>query len=200
MGCLGYICNGCNTQIVGNCFTGGELAILQHIRHGEVLGRVVGYYNEYGTVVGQDEQTGYRGDQKDLPNSHRNIFDSEFGMNDSFDYEEKRIFEGEEVSWSNFTFKNLMRCFDEADERGYFTRKSHEQMREEFESLPLAEKHVPRSGTEAWHWKCYCHATDEQKRAHTISKSDPDQSWGEVRSKYRGEIPTEEQIAKVVVE
>lgn len=42
MGCIGYICKGCGTAIRGNCYDGGELCIMKHVRHGEVLGKLLG--------------------------------------------------------------------------------------------------------------------------------------------------------------
>lgn len=86
MGCFGYICKGCKTSIRGNCFTGGEKAVLIHVRHGEELGRVEGHYDEYGRVIEQkdfSEDERFRGNN-DLINGHSEICESELRMSDSY--------------------------------------------------------------------------------------------------------------------
>lgn len=47
---------------------------------------------------------------------------------------------------------------------------------------PKLEKY---SGVVAWHSKCYKDATDAEKQNMIPSKSDPNQSWGRVRKKYK---------------
>lgn len=93
MGCFGYICPVCNTQIVGDCFNGGELCRLKHIRQGKLIGETVGHYNEYGGVV---EDKNYRGEDHTVdgapnPNSHSEICDSEFGRADSHHFGSNKI-------------------------------------------------------------------------------------------------------------
>ena len=86
MGCFGYICPVCDTSIRGDCHNGGEHCILIHKRHGEEIGRAIGHYNEYGSVV---ENEHYRGDEEKYPNgkvnknTHTEICRSEMSMKDS---------------------------------------------------------------------------------------------------------------------
>lgn len=84
MGCFGYICPVCNTQIVGDCFKGGELCRLKHVRHGKVIGETVGHYNEYGGVMEDPDFRSSRSSKKKHANSHEEIFSSEFSQEDSF--------------------------------------------------------------------------------------------------------------------
>lgn len=93
MGCFGYICPVCNTQIVGDCFNGGELCRLKHVRQGKLIGETVGHYNEYGGVM---EDKDYRGEDHTVdgasnPNSHSEICDSEFGRADSHHFGSNKI-------------------------------------------------------------------------------------------------------------
>lgn len=48
---FGYICNRCKTNIR---FDGihGEWCVLQHVRHGELIGQAEGEYDGYGSIVG----------------------------------------------------------------------------------------------------------------------------------------------------
>lgn len=100
MGCFGYICPVCNTQIVGDCFNGGELCRLKHVREGKVVGWTVGHYDEYGGVK---EHPRFRDDDREFvdgkmtnvrgrnPNNHDEICDSEFGRADSFNFGHNRL-------------------------------------------------------------------------------------------------------------
>ena len=54
---------------------------------------------------------------------------------------------------------------------------SHEDMCE-------SQFEIPDSGIEAWHLVCYERATEEQRAAHIISKSDPDQGFGDPCPEY----------------
>eukprot|EP00766_Chilomastix_caulleryi_P001964 gnl/Chilomastix_caulleri/2938.p1 GENE.gnl/Chilomastix_caulleri/2938~~gnl/Chilomastix_caulleri/2938.p1 ORF type:complete len:112 (+),score=16.52 gnl/Chilomastix_caulleri/2938:53-388(+) len=49
---------------------------------------------------------------------------------------------------------------------------SHEDMCE-------SEFEIPNSGIEAWHCLCYKRASHEELEAHTVSKMDPDQGFGD---------------------
>lgn len=101
MGCFGYICSVCETQIVGDCHAGGELCRLQHIRDDEVIGEVIGHYNEYGGVI-EDET--YRNDDDDNPNNHDEICKSEFGLPESIHFGDvKRLKDGQtlDMRWLN---------------------------------------------------------------------------------------------------
>jgi len=100
MGCFGYICPVCNTQIVGDCFNGGELCRLKHVREGKVVGWTVGHYDEYGGVK---EHPRFRDDDRSFvdgkminvrghnPNNHDEICESEFGRADSFNFGHNRL-------------------------------------------------------------------------------------------------------------
>lgn len=125
MGCFGYICKGCNTSIpfstfaygksalraarifalLGNCFTGGEKCVMIHVRHGKELGRVEGYYDEYGRVADQaflPEDKKYRGNSPGV-NGHSEICKSEFELDDSsFRLEGLRVYNGREVAFYDY--------------------------------------------------------------------------------------------------
>jgi hypothetical protein len=53
-----------------------------------------------------------------------------------------------------------------------------------FKRLRKAKREV-YSGMVVWHSKCYREATQKEKENLTPSKSDPNQSWGRVRNKYK---------------
>lgn len=101
MGCFGYICKHCNTPVRGDCFEGGEKCVLIHVRHGEELGRVVGHYNEYGTVFGADETDAQRFMGTEGANSRRGIHESEYRLDDSIGrYDQLRFYQG---AWRTYT-------------------------------------------------------------------------------------------------
>ena len=95
MGCFGYLCKGCGTQIVGNCWEGGEKCVMIHVRSGKELGRVEGHYDEYGRAIEEENRSNrFRGDGKGI-NSHSEICASEFSMKDSYGHHnQKRVFNG----------------------------------------------------------------------------------------------------------
>lgn len=106
MGCFGYICKHCGTPIIGSCTDeGGEKCILIHVRNGKELGRVEGHYNEYGGVSEEehlDEKLKFRGEENPI-NSHYEIHQSEFGMDDSYlIIADKKIYNGKEVNFQKF--------------------------------------------------------------------------------------------------
>lgn len=138
MGCFGYICKGCYTPINGDCFDGGENAILIHVRHGKEVGRTQGHYDEYGGVIEEEnlpEEQKFRGDQDGI-NGHNEICKSEFDLEDS-------IYANEDKKLDNY------------------------------------------SGIAAWHVKCYEEASDRKRNNLKPSKSDPNQSWGKVRDRFK---------------
>lgn len=109
MGCYGYICPICNTQIVGESRGYGEKCRLKHVRNGEVIGETIGHYGEYGNVV---EDKVFRGnntiDGKHNPNSHEELYDSEFGLENSYDSGNRRILpDGTIFSRDNFSFWDI---------------------------------------------------------------------------------------------
>ena len=115
MGCFGDICKGCGTPINGDCFTGGEKCILIHVRHGEILGKTEGHYNEYGGVI---EDPTFRNDDESNPNNHKEICSSEFDFKDSIldEFRVKRLYKEKEVDW--FTYlQTIVR--EELENHGY---------------------------------------------------------------------------------
>ena len=103
MGCFGYICKHCGTPIIGECFNGGEKCVLIHVRNGIELGRVVGHYNEYGTVVEQDKANPTRFMGEDGINSHKEIHQSEFRLSDSIGkYDQYRKYKGNYIIYKQY--------------------------------------------------------------------------------------------------
>lgn len=87
MGCFGYICPICGTNIRGDYRTGGEKCIMIHKRHGQEVGRTEGHYDEYGRVI---EDTTFRSDDGTHINSHEEICRSESWLSDSYRFGECR--------------------------------------------------------------------------------------------------------------
>ena len=92
MGCFGYMCKGCNSNIRSyqltnefnwENFRGGENCILIHVRDGTEVGRCEGHYNSYGTIFEeQDKLMGFRSDNDDnYINSHEQLCKDEFNDN-----------------------------------------------------------------------------------------------------------------------
>ena len=115
MGCFGYICKGCGTSIRGDCFKGGEKCVMIHVRHGVEIGRVEGHYDEYGRVFEEkdcSEDEKFRGFSQINPNSHNEICESEFEMDDSyFTLQNLRIYHGAPVdyfTWFNEYIEKLL--------------------------------------------------------------------------------------------
>lgn len=158
MGCFGYICKHCNTPVRGNCFEGGEKCVLIHVRQGKELGRVVGHYNEYGTVIEEDKEdpTRFRGEEG--INSHDEIHQSEFRLDDSIGkYDDYRYYNGELIRYKQYLtakaeaiediehsevfaqlrdyYKQLVNKFDDAETRRFFAVDSvvnHWERKNEF--------------------------------------------------------------------
>lgn len=90
MGCFGYICPKCETQIVGDYSGGGEECILIHVREGKELGRTVGHYAEYGNVFEdkkfREDTRGSKDEDKENMNSHSSICDSEMHLDSSMNF------------------------------------------------------------------------------------------------------------------
>lgn len=78
MGFFSHICPKCQTNIR---FDGvdGELAVLRHIRHGELLGQASGEYDGYGGIRGSN----YRNTDSIDVNSNEEICKSEYKLEDS---------------------------------------------------------------------------------------------------------------------
>lgn len=110
MGCYGYICRECGTPIRGDCFSGGEKCVMIHVRHGKEVGRVEGHYDEYGRVIEQNdlpEEEKFNGDNDGI-NGHREICESEFDLEDSFEKViDLRLYKGKKVSFSQYCLKKF---------------------------------------------------------------------------------------------
>jgi len=191
MGCFGNICKGCGTPINGNCQTGGEKCVLIHVRHGKEVGRVEGHYDEYGRVIEQEglpEEDIYRGDNDGI-NGHSAICDSEFSLDDSYcRLLELRIYKGQEIPHWEYTIivkreLSLLHGTAEA-ERIWNENESNGVYERQFAALPTPTREC-YSGTAAWHSLCYHQATSEAQANLLPSETDPDQSWGRVRKKFK---------------
>lgn len=224
MGCFGYICKGCGTGIRGNCWDGGEKIIMFHVRHGEIVGRVEGHYDEYGKVIEQanlSEDQKFRGDCNGI-NGHKEICDSELRLEDSiFRLENLRVYKGVEVDFPKYVSMLIKEeekrtgaklqnspLYDMLTEETkaelnnpailsevpyeYKVRLFMDELRSNFRT-PLYTKFTRLkkvkqevySGIVAWHSKCYNEATVEKQKDLIPSKSDPNQSWGNIRKKYK---------------
>lgn len=63
-------------------------------------------------------------------------------------------------------------------------QKINKNLQAIWDSLEIP-KDFKYSGIVAWHKKCYDEASDEEKNDLTPSLTDPNQSWGRVRKKYK---------------
>ena len=189
MGNYSYLCNDCGLSI-----RGGEKAVLRHVRHGQVLGEARGAYDGYGGVdednlfsdgtgddwSSSDDSAIFAGGKgvSAQPNSHRQIWLSQFSFEDSDGFiSGARVLNGKPLTWMGFR----------AAAPSLGLKDLSPEMYAKWETLtPYRETHkeAPRSGVEAWHARCFDRAGDEAKKAHVISKGDPDQSWGKPRQKY----------------
>ena len=190
MGCFGYICKGCGTAINGDALAGGEKCVMIHVRRGKEIGRVEGHYDEYGRVIEQEwlpEEDKYRGDSNGI-NGHSEICDSEFALEDSFfRLESLRIYQGEEIDYRQYYLATI-RSFREQGlmlETATLEFLSNEEFyQQQFNDLPKVKREA-YSGTAAWHSLCYNRADPEKKADLAPSESDPNQSWGRIRKKYK---------------
>lgn len=195
MGCFGYICKGCGTAIRGDCFKGGELCVMKHVRHGKVLGEVTGHYDEYGRVFEEKgKENRFRGNNDSDINSHAEICQSEFDMDDSLRSSNERIYKGELYDSISYFMERTAEILIEGNKKGseggkaadqkVHSRDFFEQCTKEFMELPTVPRPA-KSGIVAWHKKCYDKATEEEKNDCIPSESDPGQSWGRIRKKYK---------------
>lgn len=74
MGYFSYICNGCKGNIRFNG-SHGEWCVLQHVRHGNLVGQAEGEYDGYGRIKGNME---FRHPNPLSPNGQEEIGRSEF--------------------------------------------------------------------------------------------------------------------------
>ena len=113
MGCFGYICKGCGTPIIGKSYDGGgESCVMYHVRHGEVKGSVEGHYNGYGGVWEQENLQDYeqfRGECEPNGNSHYDICQSEFEMEDSYEpLCSMRLYKGRKIRFVDFMIAEFL--------------------------------------------------------------------------------------------
>jgi hypothetical protein len=161
MGNFGYMCNSCGLSV-----RGGEKAVLRHVRHGLVLSEARGTYDGYGRV-------------EEIDSINRDeAWRSEFLLEDSIGFiVEARIWQGKPISWVDFRRVAPAAGIPDLSKKMYNT----------WETLPRykdTRTEPARSGIEAWHAYCFDRAAAAARDAHTISKSDPNQSWGTPRKKY----------------
>ena len=170
MGCFGYMCNGCGLSV-----RGGETSVVKHIRHGEVMGEATGVYDTYGGVEGNDT---YRSnDEKGGVNSHHQVWQSEFILQDSAGFlAAARIYKKRAIAWSDYCKVKVAEGEPALSDAMYA----------EWAKLPriVPPEGGARSGVEAWHRRCYDRASDAERSRHVISEPDPNQSWGKPRAKY----------------
>ena len=172
-----YTCPGCKTSIYFDG-TKGELCILKHIRHGEILGEVTGHYNGFGGILEEDkeDQNSFYALQGDGPVSKYEIAQSVFTLEDGEKSRSGRIFNGVPVSFNSFL---------DAKEQppGWGSGTQLNKLTEEYKSLPLSDI-PPKSGIEAWHKLCYAEASQRDKDSHIISETAPDNGLNYTRSKF----------------
>lgn len=197
MGCFGYLCSVCEEQIVGDCFSGGEHSVLIHKRHGKEIGRTVGHYNEYGSVI---EDKLFRSSDDEMgehPNSHDEICTSEMTLDDSTSFGGRKLYRGKSipVSFMRYRYqsevamkmnegKSLLaddRVWEE-DILARWEEDGHEEKYKAF--LDTLEDVEPQSGIIACHKVCYDGLTPEEQENLPFSKDDPNQSWGEINPKF----------------
>ncbi len=178
MGEFSYICPAC-----GKAINGYEVVHFKHIRHGKVLGETVGHHDGYGrangSFEGQDPYYRIWKDElpekmADYPNTHEDICDSEFSLEDSIDFDGK-LYEGKPYTWMQL--RDLMGFGDLAS-------TPPEDFYELWRSLPEYKPETIASGTSAYHEYCYRQLTDEEKAENIISELDPNQGWGRQVNKY----------------
>lgn len=208
MGCFGYLCSICEKQIVGNMHTGGEHCVLIHKRHDAEIGRTVGHYNEYGSVI---EDALFRSDENNHPNSHSEISDSEMRLTDSPG--QLRFLDGQtfrkSIAKSFYTQEYAMYAnegfYDYAakeyggkqnelvgvekpkfvssyDILSRWEEDDHEQKYQAF--LDVLEDVEAHSGIIACHKYCYDQLSKEEQESLPFSKDDPNQSGGEINPVY----------------
>lgn len=131
MGCYGYICRGCGSNIRGDYHDGGERAVMIHVRHGKELGRVEGHYDEYGGVVEQREMPDtdpmkWEGDvseelEDQYPNCHMQIHHSIFNCDDSYyQVSQQRVYKGQNIDILRYCTKRVR---DDLEELNYDVEK-----------------------------------------------------------------------------
>ena len=200
MSLYGYYCKGCDTPIVGDRAEGGEKCILIHVRHGTEIRRTSGKYAECEQVKGDDlfgsERLIYN------PNSRDNILkyrDDDYGSCGRRIYNNKTVtFETllELVELENYKRISLAldsKRTEEIKDLAYvdgiveLINQMSDSRYDETLALWNTLKKVENfkySGLVAWHVKCYHDATEE-KNDLTPSLTDPNQSWGVIRKKYK---------------
>ena len=192
MGDFSYICKCCGTPI-----NDGELCVMKHIRHGKVLGEVTGHYDGYGRVTEEEgKENRFRGEEG--INSHEQLCESEFSMEDSLKVCPDRIVNGKRMAFSIYSLDKQFEIMDMS--HGFIAVKTEQDKKlvdfwendkdkfykycyELFKNYPLAVE-KPASGIAVWHKKCYDSLSEEEKNDYTPSPQDPNQGWGEARKEF----------------
>lgn len=180
MGCFGYICPKCGTNI-----RGGEVCVLRNVRHGEVIDETTGHYNEYGGVE--------ESDTFDTRDAAISCFDFDDSI---WRYETYRILNGKLISYNNYMTdkihqqnEKMLEILEQLKEGKEVVdwstlHMSHYDISEEFSKLPIPDVALAKSGVSAYHKYCFDNMSDAEKAENICSRSDPDQSWGRARKKY----------------
>ena len=148
---LSYRCNGCPDALVA-----GQVVILKHLRHGQVLGETQGHYNWRGGV---EEDSVFRNEQEGNPNNRLEIFDSEYNQEDSASFlvtETGQPYSRQET----VALTDLEVDFSDLEASKALIDNWMVQ------HPPL---NAVASGIEAWHKSCYTQATTSAKDLHQVS-------------------------------
>ncbi len=178
MGSFGYMCPKCGTNV-----RAGELCVLRNILHGEVIGQTVGHYDEYGSV---DEDETF-----DVGTSGNLCFNYE---DSSYKIETHRLYNGELIEYFDYYMDKMHEHLTKSIE---VCRKikageavelpnmpTRDELLAEFQTFPVPDWSLARSGVSAYHKYCFDRLSDEEKAKNIPSRTDPDQSWGGPRKKY----------------
>lgn len=181
MGSFSCICNKCNRNV-----RGGELCVIRHVRHGEILGETKGVYKDCGRVYDDDVFRSFKDEVAGI-NSHKEICRSEMELFDSKNTEADRnlkIYNGETVGLHEFS-KNFLNG-EELDLQNEKHRTRFLEIMTDYMFLPDSPAVEAKSGTVMFHEKCYDSLTDEEEYLKTKpSEGDPDQGWGSPRPPFR---------------
>lgn len=180
MGYFGYICNRCKQNIRID-----EKAVIQHVRHGEIIGITRGSYSGYGDVKEDDVYRSWAKEGKSTINNHEEISTSEFDLHDSKYLEDKdvKIYKGKYYTdFSDFVFDKLKRHLDMSDKNDIIM---YNNLMQEWDILEGHYLDKACSGTAAFHAKCYDNLKPHEENLRKMpSESDPDQGCGVPRKRF----------------
>lgn len=186
MGQFSYLCRGC-----GQSIRVGELAVLRHVRSGEVLGEVTGHYDGYGRV--REDPRGFNGDHPGL-NGRDEINISEFELEDSKEglpgghrlVNGKLMDVGDLMAETNVTglleiIDRVLETDDPADVKAAQDLVNQARvLTAEFRDAPVV-KNEPASGLSCWHKLCFDKAVVPNLRP---SDRDHTQGSGKPRRRF----------------